>query len=158
MNVKTRFRIAISVDQHPKRAFKVEPQRLEGKVDFSKRLLVGPMFARINNESLHAEPGYCEHKKAYITQKGEMRFLPSHLRCEPEEGNVASSVIAMGRSGVASRSVYAGRMPTLPCTQISIDAQHLTGELRRLTARFQDADSAISRASRFQKCGRHSRL
>jgi hypothetical protein len=64
--------IAISVGQNPKSAFEVEPQRLEGKVDFSKRLLVGPMFARINNKSLHDEPGYREHKKAYITQKGNM--------------------------------------------------------------------------------------
>ena len=49
---------------------KSESRRLE--FDFPKRLLVGPMFARINNKSLHAEPGYCEHKKAYITQKGKM--------------------------------------------------------------------------------------
>jgi hypothetical protein len=50
-------------------------------------------------------------------------LLPSHLRSEPEEVNVASSVVAMGRSGVAGRRVCAGRMPTLPCAQISIDAQ-----------------------------------
>jgi hypothetical protein len=30
------------------------------------------MFARINSKSLHAEPGYCEHKKTYLTQKGNM--------------------------------------------------------------------------------------
>jgi hypothetical protein len=29
--------------------------------------------------------------------------LPSHLRSEPEEVNVASGATAMGRSGVASR-------------------------------------------------------
>jgi hypothetical protein len=39
--------------------------------------------------------------------------------------------LAMGRSGVAGCSVCAGRMPTLPCGLISIDAQHhLTVDLR----------------------------
>jgi hypothetical protein len=47
--------------------------------------------------------------------------LASHLRSEPEEENVASGVVAMGRSGVAVRSVCAGRMPTLRCAQICID-------------------------------------
>ncbi len=44
-------------------------------------------------------------------------LLPSHLRSESEEVNVASGVVAMGRSGVAGRSVCAGRMPTLRCAQ-----------------------------------------
>ena len=54
------------------------------------------------------------------------------LRSEPEEVNVASGVVAMRRSGVAARGVCAGRMPTLRCAQISIDAQHhLTVDLER---------------------------
>jgi hypothetical protein len=58
-------------------------------------------------------------------------FLPGQLRSEPEEVNVASGVVAIGRSGVAGRGVCAGRMPTLRCAQTSIDAhQHLTVDLR----------------------------
>ena len=54
----------------------------------------------------------------------EMPLLRSQLRTEPEEVNVASGAVAMGRSGMAGRNVCAGRMPTLRCAQISIDAQH----------------------------------
>jgi hypothetical protein len=53
-----------------------------------------------------------------------MPLLRSQLRTEPEEVNVASGAVAMGRSGMAGRNVCAGRMPTLRCAQISIDAQH----------------------------------
>jgi hypothetical protein len=61
----------------------------------------------------------------------EIPLLRRRLCSEPEEVYVASGVVAMRRSGVAGRSVYAGRMPTLRCALISNDAQHhLTVDLR----------------------------
>jgi hypothetical protein len=45
--VKTRFHIAISVGQRPKSALEVGPQRFEGKVGFSKRLLAGVILAAV---------------------------------------------------------------------------------------------------------------
>jgi len=46
--------------------------------------------------------------------------LRSHLRSEPDEVNVASGVVAMGRSAWRAVSAAAeGRMPTLGCAQPS---------------------------------------
>ena len=53
-----------------------------------------------------------------------MALLRGQLGREAEEVKVASGVVAMRRWGVAGRSVCAGRMPTLRCAQLSIDAQH----------------------------------
>jgi len=58
----------------------------------------------------------------------EMPLLRRQPPSEPE--NVARVVAAIRRSGVAGRSVCAGRMPTLRCAQISIDSQHLTVDLQ----------------------------
>ena len=48
----------------------------------------------------------------------EMPLSRNRLRSEPQEVNTASGAVAMRRSGVAGRSVCAGRMPTLRWAQI----------------------------------------
>jgi hypothetical protein len=53
-----------------------------------------------------------------------MPLLRGQLHREPEEVKVASGLVAMRRWGLAGRSVCAGRMPTLRCAQISINAQY----------------------------------